>query len=357
MESTESNGNTDDLVKLSFFVDIGKAVVRAKSISETLNEIMHQIGVIFSPLNWSILLKNAKTGDLVFTLVVGQNADKLRGQRLPKGEGVAGWIADTGQSLIIEDVTKDTRFSSRVDLLTGFRTESIIGVPLMTDRKVFGVIELINKLDGESFTPFELKVLGSIADFAAIAIEKAYYYQALNRLANTDPLTGVLNRRAFDRLYIREAEMCKRYGLTFSLLMVDIDNFKSINDTFGHPAGDQILVGIAELLQRCTRKVDTICRYGGDEFVVLMPNTPREAAGEARRRIDQQIEKRNSLNPKIPYEVSIGMHTVDSEDDSNAMVILDDDLYREKDKKLSRRFSDVEAHLADMLQDEMDTQE
>ena len=352
MEPFDTPGNTDDLVRLSFFVDTAKAISQAKTIDETLREIMHHIGEIFTPLNWSILIKNPQTGDLTFSLVVGRNADKLKGLKLPSGEGIAGWIADTGQPLIVEDVAKDSRFSPRVDQFTGFHTQSIIGVPLLNGDKVFGVIELINKLDGQLFTPFDLKVLTTIADFAAIAIEKAYYLRALKRMATTDSLTGAHNRGAFERNYCKELEICKRYGLPLSFLMVDIDDFKQINDTYGHPTGDNVLKNLVDLLTECVRKVDAVYRYGGDEFVVLMPNTTKEQAQEVRNRIQQRLEYQNGLNPQVPFRISIGLHAVDSEDDADILELLDTDLYREKDKKFSRSIEDMEEHLEDMLQEE-----
>ena len=345
-------GGTDDLVKLSFFVDIGKAIMQAKTIDETLQIIMEHIGEIFTPLNWSILIMSPLTGDLTFTVVVGQNADKLRGLKLPKGEGIAGWIAETGKPVIVEDVDKDSRFSGRVDDFTGFKTKSIIGVPLLANGKVFGVIELINKLDGQCFTPFELKVLMTIADFAAIAIEKSYYLRALKRMATRDALTGAYNRGAFERLYCREVEMCRRYDLPLSFLMVDIDDFKEINDTYGHPAGDDVLKNLVELLGDSVRKVDIICRYGGDEFVILMPNTKKDQAMMARRRILERVKYQNSLGMSIIYHVSIGLHSMESGDSEEILELLDSDLYRQKDRKFSKNIENMEEHLEDMLNEE-----
>ncbi|MFH1138448.1 MAG: sensor domain-containing diguanylate cyclase [Pseudomonadota bacterium] len=353
MGISENPVGTDDLVRLSFFVEMGKSIMKAKTIEETLQEIVQRIGEIFSPLNWSILLKCPQTGDLTFTVVVGQNADKLKGLRLPRNEGVAGWIAETGQPVIVECVAKDSRFSPRVDSFTGFRTKSIIGAPLTSNNKVFGVIELINKLNGQSFTPYDLKILTTIADFAAIAIEKAYYFRALKRMAATDSLTGARNRGAFERAYYREIEMCRRYSMPLSFLMVDVDNFKVINDTYGHPAGDAVLRNLVELLTSCVRKVDVVFRYGGDEFVVLMPNTSKTQANEVRDRILKRIEYQNSLNPETPYRVSIGLHSVEPGGESaDALEQLDTDLYLQKDRKFSKNIEKMEEHLEEMLHEE-----
>lgn len=352
MSDVDTSEQTKELVHLSFFVNIGKAIVRSKTIEETLHEIMFQIGEVFTPLNWSLLLRNGETGDLSFTMVVGQNADKLKGLQLPRGEGIAGWISETGQALIIEDVTKDTRFSPRVDRFTGFKTESIIGVPLKSGGKVFGVIELINKLDGGAFTPYDLKVLTTIADFAAISIEKAYYYNALKKMASVDSLTGTYNRGYFDRAFERELAVSKRYGTPLSLLMADINKFKEINDTHGHPEGDKVLKTLAQLLASCVRKVDLVCRFGGDEFVVLMPNTPRDKAEMLKQRILDRIAYQNTLNPKIPFTVAVGIHAVDLDNHEDTLMMLDSEMYRHKTGMPLKNFEAMGDNLEALLAEE-----
>ena len=217
--------DTQDLVNLSFFVDVGKAIVSAKTIKEILNRVMAQVGTIFAPRNWSLLLVDPKTKELVFKLAVGEVSDKLQGLRITSDEGITGWIYNTGQAVVIEDVSKDSRFSDRIDKLTNFTTESIIGVPLKSGEKVLGIIELINKLNGQPFTSFDLKILSTIADFTAIAIERAFYVRAIERLSSQDHLTNVLNRRSFDYIMQHETERCKRHGNRLSILLIDIDSF------------------------------------------------------------------------------------------------------------------------------------
>lgn len=348
------NGDMQDMVRLSFFVEVGKAITRAKTIDETIDEVMNQIGQIFSPLNWTLFLKDSETGGLVFTRVVGRSAPKLQGVRLKKGEGIAGWIAESGQSVIIEDVSTDERFSQRMDDFSGFQTKSIIGVPLKTNDRVFGVIELINKINGAPFTPFELKVLTTIADFAAIAFEKAYYFSALKQLATTDGLTGVHNRRTFEHLLKRDIEISRRYSSPLSVLLVDVDKFKSVNDTYGHGAGDEVLRHLARSLVECVRKVDSVCRWGGDEFVILMPRTAREAAEEARRRILARIIEREAGCAVAEYRVSIGVHSVENGMADDLLRLLDADLYAQKHVCMQDRdINELDLNIEAMLEDEI----
>lgn len=340
-----------DYVQLSFFAEIGKAITSATTINQTLSVVMEQIGNIFAPLNWSLLLRNAKTGELSFKIAIGTGVDKILGMTIPKGRGIAGWIAETGQAIIIKDVANDRRFDATMDQLLGFKTESIIGVPLKTKDRVFGVIELINKLNGETFTPLELKTLITIADFAAIAIEKAYYFQALRRIALIDHLTGVHNRRSMMRFLDREIDRCNRLNTVLSVLMVDIDKFKEINDNFGHVTGDGVLRNLAKILQDNLRKIDIICRYGGDEFVVLMPDTGGPQVEEIRQRIIASVRATSEHLP-VRYEISVGVYSGRPTSVSEIFKSADLDMYRDKNTKLDQEIDNLSQNLGDFIDDE-----
>ena len=238
-----------------------------------------------------------------------------------------------------------------MDKLTKFKTESIIGVPLKSRDKVFGLIELINKLDGSHFTPLDLKLLKTIADFAAIAIEKAYYVKALKRVASIDSLTGLYNRRSFQRFLDREIERVKRTDEVFTVMMLDLDRFKEINDTYGHLAGDRVLVETAEVLQANLRKADLICRYGGDEFIVIMPDIGLAEAEHAKDRIVSSLAERNR-GATFGIEVSIGLHQADANETDQILQFVDQNLYDNKEKSLERGVESVDEHLDEFLQSE-----
>ncbi|HET6449927.1 MAG TPA: sensor domain-containing diguanylate cyclase [Spirochaetia bacterium] len=350
MQVSEPSG-MEDYIHLSFFMDVAKAIASASTINETLKAVMTHIGNIFAPLNWSLLLRNARTGELTFRIVVGSGVQKILGTTIPKGQGIAGWIAENGQAIIIEDVARDPRFDSSVDRALGFTTESIIGVPLKTRDRVFGVIELINKVKGGNFTPLELKVLATIGDFAAIAIEKAYYHRALRRIALIDPLTGVHNRRSMIRFLDREVDRSARLKSELSVLMVDIDKFKEINDNYGHAAGDAVLHHLAGVLQKNLRKIDIICRYGGDEFVVLMPDTSAPAAQDVRRRVEEAV-KGVEVPAPLNYEVSVGLYSGHPSTASEIFTSADFDMYREKSSKIDQEIDNLSQNLGEFLDEE-----
>lgn len=297
------------------------------------------------------MLVDTKTGDLVFKIVIGANADELKEQRVKKGEGIAGWIAETGQSVIVEDVSNDARFAKRFDKSSGFETRSIIGVPLQTKNKVFGVIELINGVKKKNFTPYDMKLLTTIADFAAIAIEKVYYFDVYRRMAIVDPLTGVYNRRHFEHVLTLEVDNIGRYHYPVSLLMVDIDDFKRVNDKFGHLAGDKVLKKTAQIITACVRKVDTVARFGGDEFIVLLPHTDRKAAEHVRGRILNANKEFNQTRKLIPFGISVGLYSADSGSTEEVLAQVDMALYREKDKKGEREIEALQHAFQDFLED------
>ena len=351
MSQLDESDQLNDLVKLSFFTGIGKAISSARTIRETLEAVMDQVGKIFAPSYWSLLLRNPKSGDLTFSIAVGSGVEQLKGMVIPKGQGIVGWIAEHGEALIIEDVSRDPRFSPEIDKVTRFQTKSIIGVPLKNNGKVFGVIELINKLDGVAFSPLELSLLSTIADFAAIAIEKAYYFKALKRIAVIDQLTGLNNRRSFISYFEKESDRSRRTGRNFSIMMVDLDGFKKINDRYGHAEGDKVLIRVANLFKTYLRTADFACRYGGDEFAVLMPETGRTEAENLKERVLEQLNKENEVS-EIQVGLSIGIHESAGEDLEKIMHMADTRMYREKNRKIEQSVGDLAEHLSELTESE-----
>ena len=302
----------NDLDTAAFFTEVGKPLAKAKTIKETLDVLMYQVGCIFQPVNWSLLLKEPKTGNMIFTVVVGANKEKLQGVRIPKGEGIVGHIMDSGESIIVQNVNEDKRFSERMDEATGFKTQSIIGVPLKADEKIFGVIELINKISGDNFTEVEMHLLSSIAEYAAIAIERSYYNQALKKMALTDALTGLKNSLSFERTLKNKIEMMKRYNVLSAMLFIDISRFSAINDRYGYPSGDRLLRGVAKLIHASFRSVDEVFRYKGDKFAVIMPLTNLDSAEQAKERFLKKLKSARFLDDKITISAEVSIRFVDA---------------------------------------------
>jgi len=341
----------EEMVRLSHLSRVAKAIVRETSIRGILERLMAAIEEIFSPENCSILLLDRRNDQLEFKMVAGHLSELLCGQRIPAFEGIAGWVVSHGQELIVDDVQSDPRFSNRIDTLSGFTTRSIIAVPLKTDDRVFGVIELINKLDNSYFSSIELHFLSNIAEFAAIAIEKSVYLNKIKRLAMSDALTGLLNRRGLARVLQREQARMEREGGQLAFILADVDQFKAINDQFGHAAGDVVLRMVAEALSSACRETEYIARYGGDEFLIILPNTSLEQARQIRLRLEQLLTEKAACGDPCFFSVSFGVHASMDLDLDKLLVESDKDMYRRKEERLDQEFSDaVIAEYADELE-------
>lgn len=161
---------------------------------------------------------------------------------------------------------------------------SLLTVPLMHEGELFGAITLVSARPG-SFEDNDLTFLESFAATTTAALHNARLHEKIQQLAITDSLTGLLNRRGFFNYAERELSRFQRVNKAFSLIMVDLDHFKEVNDTYGHPFGDKVLQEMAQICLKDIRKIDLIGRYGGDEFIILLPDTKSERAVQVAERI------------------------------------------------------------------------
>ncbi len=335
-------------------LEFAKPLAKANSIKEVLKIIMYQIGRIFQPLHWSILLKEPKTGDMVFSVVVGANKEKLQGTKLPRGEGIAGHIMTTGQSLIIKDVSKEKKFSTRVDRNTGFTTQSIIGTPLKTDDKTFGVIELINRVSDDSFSDKDLELLSSIAEYDAIAIERSYYNQALTNLATRDSLTGLKNKWSFEHTVSNKNVFQKKYGSIFSMLIIKLDGVSQINKVKVQAESDTLYKNITQILSKTKRRGDNLFRYGEDIFIMLLPLTYSEDSKTLKRRINQTFSMAISKEKLPAIAISIMSYTLGSGDSALLKSIVGKILSKSKEPLNKDMITDIEDSLQPLLEQERD---
>lgn len=330
--------------QFDIFNNIGRILASSLDIKEVFRRVMEIIGDYFAPRNWSLLLMEEKTGRLKFEIVMGVDAGKLKNFSLEQSEGIAGWVCLNGKPLVIEDVRRDTRFSSRVDRLLGFETRSVVCVPLVDGKnRIVGVIELINKLTSELvtsdsdgvFTEVDMAILSSIGVFTGIAIENAFLHQKIVELAMVDSLTGINNRHYFNERFEHEVERIYRYGNTICVLMMDVDELKAINDQHGHLAGDKVLCAIADILKSSVRKTDIVARFGGDEFIVLMPMANESDGRELSERIHLLVNEWNkkTLIPGVKLGLSIGIHEAGPTNTKDILSIADQKLYQEKSLK------------------------
>jgi diguanylate cyclase (GGDEF)-like protein len=192
----------------------------------------------------------------------------------------------------------------------------------MVNGRLVGFINLASHEPG-FYNPDLVSRLQAFADQAAIAIENANLYAEVQRLATLDELTGVFNRRRLFELGERELERSRRYQVPLSAILLDIDHFKKINDTFGHTIGDQVLTGIAVTISRNIREIDLFGRYGGEEFVALLPQSELSSAREVAERLRGLVAglQLNTDRGVLSVTISLGIANIVPEVQSLAALI------------------------------------
>lgn len=322
--------------ELQSLVEIGKALTSSLDLQEILQLIMEKVSLLLKPRTWSLLLVDEVTGELTFEIAVSPAAEQLKGIRLRSGEGLAGWVALHGEPLLIPDVRDDPRFAREVDEAVAFTTHSIVCVPVKSRQRTLGVVELVNSLEDGEFGADDLQILATIADYAAIAIENARHVQKISELVITDDLTGLYNSRHLHMLLDFEVERARRYGTDLSLIFIDLDRFKSVNDTYGHLAGSRLLTEIGHLIRDHIRKSDIAARYGGDEFVIILPNTAKDGAYVLASNLREAIRKYQFLADdgnyiRVTASFGIAAFPSDAESKQDLIRLADQAMYEVKE--------------------------
>ncbi|MFL5320909.1 MAG: diguanylate cyclase [Myxococcaceae bacterium] len=321
--------------QLAAFNEIAKALTSTLEVREVLQLVMAKVSEMLRPTNWSLLLLDEKTGQLYFEIVVGVGADRLRQMKIAPGEGIAGRVFQSGQPVRVDDVSKDPSFSPRFDQATDFVTASVIAVPLQCRGRVLGVMELVNGPGLPQFTTEDLQAVIAIADYAAIAIENARNFSRVQELTITDEHTGLFNSRHLRALLPAEVERSKRFNHPVSLLFIDLDRFKQVNDTYGHLVGSALLAEVGELLRSCIRGVDYAFRYGGDEFAMLLIETDSGGAKAVGERVRDAFRGHSFLKPhghelKLTASIGVATYPQDGEEAEDLIRAADQAMYRVK---------------------------
>ncbi|MFP4427572.1 MAG: diguanylate cyclase [Spirochaetaceae bacterium] len=292
----------------------GAIVTSALSVEEAVDLILHQASAV-CPFDGAVVL--LREGEHLRCLgamgdIVNHNLVVSLDEELPSVQ-----VYRDEQPRFYPDVAEAfPRYPQRVSRTT----RSWLGIPLIARSEVLGVMSICSK-SPSFFTHAHRKVMLAFADHVSIALHNARRYDHTRELAMTDPLTGVGTRHSFDTYAVQHLDLAKRHGRNLSVMMIDLDNFKRINDRHGHPAGDIVLSTLGKAVKGALRQSDIICRYGGDEFAVLLPETSTEEAVDLGRRLQETIELEFS---ESPYEVSatIGIAGLDQHEAENVWDLL-----------------------------------
>jgi len=276
-----------------------------------------------------IFLYNAD-GKLEFGAALSSDGTRNQPVSMPREEGLTNTVARSGEQIMIGDMKNHPLYKDSPVEQEG----SIIGIPLKFNDNVVGVMNLSKSVTG-GFTPSELRLLELLADQAAVAISNASLHQLVSTQAYTDTVTGLPNRRALDDRLEQEVYEARRNGYTFAVIMMDLDEFKEVNDTYGHAIGDQVLRVISNYLAALLRSTDYLVRYGGDEFTLILSKTDPPAARLVMEKIMEKVKKFSFDAPngnKIGLGLSAGIafYPVHALTPSDLLHASDDALYQAK---------------------------
>ena len=267
---------------------------------------------------------------LSFGAVLWNDGNKEKVWAQPRNEGLTYKVAREGNLIYVNNMKRHSLFK---DVPSNWKG-SIIGLPLKIGNRVVGVMTVAHS-EPNAFADNEVRVLRLIGDQAAVAIENARLHNLVNKQAHTDMLTEMPNRRALEERLEDEIRRSRRYKHKFSILMLDLDRFKRVNDTYGHPVGDIVLKQIAKELTDTIRETDFLARYGGDEFTLLLPETDVTTAKLLSDRLKEAVVrycKQSKLIGEIQLGLSVGVSTFPdhAETVSDLLASADRKLYEDK---------------------------
>lgn len=314
--------------KLEQVLTIEQKMRSLMNLNHLVDFVIDKATEILEVQKCSLMLLDEESHELVIRGARGLSEKIVSSTRIQLGEGIAGQVAQRGTPLLVNDI-EQSPLVSRVNR-PAYRHKSFMSVPIKLQNRIVGIVNVADKRDDKdaTFNNIDLKILSTIVHQAAMAIENANYYRELEYLSLTDPLTGIYNYRHFIRTLDAEISRVKRYQHSLCLLMIDVDNFKHYNDTFGHPEGDRLLKKISKTLKNNLRSVDVVCRYAGDEFAVILPETSADEGLLVAKKIKNAVE---SLELKQPMTISIGLGKHHAESDRRDLIMTADQaLYQAK---------------------------
>lgn len=325
--------------ELYFFDALSKTMTSSLDLDNMISEIMKKAKRLIKADSWSVFLIDETTGDLILekTSLNKDKTGRRKKVRLKSGEGIAGWVAHEGIPIVLPDVSQDERFSRRIDSSCRREAKSLMCVPIRSKGNILGVFEIINNTSSGSFTKDDLTLFLRLVDHAAIAIEMTTIYQKMAEISVTDDLTKLFNTRYLDRTLEIEITRSNRHKTSLSLIFMDIDHFKVINDSYGHLVGSKLLVEVGQILIRRLRTIDIVARYGGDEFVVVLPQTAPSAALIIAERIRKAVEqyvflKKEGYSLRMTASFGVASYPESAKSKEDLLRLADEAMYRVKNQ-------------------------
>ncbi|MHB8845508.1 MAG: sensor domain-containing diguanylate cyclase [Nitrospirota bacterium] len=327
--------------RLASIAELTRAITPIQSYETLLPMILDKSAELLKAEQGSLMMIDQETEALFLEAKKGIHQESSGKIRIRLGEGIAGKVAEQGEPILVKNVELDPRI--RQKNRTNYKTRSFVSVPLKIADRVIGVLNLSDKTTGEVFDEEDLKLIQSVASHAAIVMERNEFYtrsEKLKKLTMTDSLTGLLNRRYLQERLKDELARSERHVHPMSLLMLDLDGFKCCNDTQGHLFGDTMLKAVSRSLLNTVRTMDVVARYGGDEFMVILPETPLSVAIEIAERLRKDVRQEVIRDEDGPCELTASIGIACYPEHGNSLESLlgnvDKALYRAKSKGKNR---------------------
>ncbi len=266
-------------------------IISIHNLNQLVDFVVNRVSEILNAGKCSIMLLDESNNRLCIKGAKGLSDDIIETTQINIGESIEGWVAREGEPVLVSNIEYDKRFK-RANR-SSYLSRSFMSIPIKLGKKVIGVINVSDKnLDPNAiFDELDLKILCAISREVAVALENAKLYKELEYLSNVDPITYLYNYRHFVKALDLEIGRVKRYQGPLSIMMIDIDDFKRYNDRFGHLQGDLLLRRLADILKSNLRTIDTLSRYGGDEFVVILPETNLAQAKLVAEKLRNRVEE------------------------------------------------------------------
>jgi diguanylate cyclase (GGDEF)-like protein len=289
----------DDLL---VFHQLARSLNSSLDLDTILRTILEQMERFIEADLWTLLMLDEARKELYYAIASGNEEKALSDLRVKVGAGVAGWVVEHGETLIIPEAEDNDPRMQQTATGEKRKVRSVIAMPLRGRKGIQGVIEILNPR-ARQLTDYTIAYLHILTDHAAIAIENARDVARIQQLTITDDTTGLFNVRHLYNVLEQELKHSVKHRKPVSLAFIDLDRFKLVNDVHGHLVGSQLLAQVGRRLQELSRKQDLCFRYGGDEFVILMPDTSASEALIVASGLHQQL-MRTRFHPKGGLELT-----------------------------------------------------
>ncbi|HLL99545.1 MAG TPA: sensor domain-containing diguanylate cyclase, partial [Pyrinomonadaceae bacterium] len=290
IEAGETNENYVDQIKRAnrevfTLYELAKVFSSSLNLPDTLSRFTTKISELVPFDSCVVYLLDEKQDVATAVYAEGKNSAALKGKRVKNGEGATGYALKKRQSVYNINPALDFSFDMQ-DFILDYT--AMASLPLMADERLIGAVSLYS-CDLESYEDEHMRLLETISRIAADAISKSLHLAETESRALTDPMTGLPNARSLQMQFEKEIARARRNGSEFQVLMLDLDGFKAVNDTFGHKTGDVLLHEISKVMRAQLRDYDFLARYAGDEFVIIVPETCDEAVSELCQRLEKAV--------------------------------------------------------------------